>query len=114
MGKAKAGLAEPSRSASPLELLVLRYKARQLKLCDDLLTHAGVPEWVMLTGNDGVPSNSTPCRLNWYLMRRKDVAPTEIDQELLKDMEENLRAAQAMQNDRGQAQTPDPEKGMKP
>lgn len=55
----------------------LELKARQLWLCDKLLTAAGVPEWVMLEANNGVPGNTVPCRLEWFLLRRKDVTPAE-------------------------------------
>ena len=39
-----------------------------------LLTAAGVPEWVEV---GGMPGNSLPHRLEWLLMRRKDVSAAE-------------------------------------
>jgi len=106
---AEAGFAAAPGSASRLELLMLRYKARQLEMCGEMLDKANVPEWVMLIRNDGVPSNSTPCRLEWYLTRRKDVSESEIDKELLADMEANLKAARARPNDKSS-----PTAGKKP
>lgn len=68
------------------ELLMLRYKSRQLETCGKLLDEAGVPEWVMTTHTETVPANATPCRLQWYLARRKNVSLGEIDVELNRDM----------------------------
>lgn len=39
-----------------------------------LLTDAGVPEWVEV---GGMPGNSLPHRLEWFLLRRKDVSAAE-------------------------------------
>ena len=68
------------------ELLLLRYKSRQLEMCGKLLDEAGVPEWVMTTYTETVPANAVPCRLQWYLTRRKNVSYGEIDDELNRDM----------------------------
>jgi len=68
------------------ELLMLRYKSRQLEMCGKLLDEAGVPEWVMTTYTETVPANAVPCRLQWYLTRRKNVSSGEIDDELNRDM----------------------------
>lgn len=77
-----------------LALRLYQAKEKQLEMCDELLTKAGVPEWVLLADSD-VPANSTPCRLAWFLARRKDVKPDEVDHALLREMEENLRAVKA-------------------
>ena len=98
---------EPERSvcsdeargcASPYEKLKLTYLEKQLTICDQMLTEQGVPEWVMLSDSNGVPANSVPFRLKWYLARRKDVAEGEIDQQLQDMMEENLKLARARHN----------------
>lgn len=68
------------------ELLLLRYKSRQLEMCGKLLDEAGVPEWVMNSYTETVPANAVPCRLKWYLTRRKNVSSGEIDDELQRDM----------------------------
>ena len=39
-----------------------------------LLTDAGVPEWVEV---GGVPGNSLPHRLEWFILRRKNVSEVE-------------------------------------
>jgi len=80
------------------DLTILRYKERQLSMCDQMLTDAGVPEWVMASDSNGVPANSVPSRLKWYLARRKDVAAGEIDQGLQDDMKEMLRLARQRHN----------------
>lgn len=76
-----------------LALRLYQAKEKQLARCDELLTKAGVPEWVMLTSNEGVPSNSTPDRLAWFLARRKDVSLREVDHALLREMELAMQAA---------------------
>lgn len=95
--KRASGSLQPAGCASRLDNLVLRYKARQLDMCSQMLNMQGVPEWVMLESGNGVPSNATPCRLKWYLARRKDVADCEIDQELRREMED-LQYAKARHN----------------
>lgn len=62
-----------------------RYEARQLDMCDKMLTDAGVPEWVS-TADSCVPGNSTPCRLRWFLARRKDVSESEAEPKLQLEM----------------------------
>jgi len=73
--------------------LQMAYYRRQMERCDDLLTKAGVPEWVENTDSDGVPGNSIPERLKWYLARRKDVKPSEIDKTLALEMTQAIAAA---------------------
>jgi hypothetical protein len=63
-----------------------RQNERQLQECDRMLTDAGVPEWVMISANEPVPANSTPERLKWYLLRRKNVEKWETDQKLQREM----------------------------
>lgn len=75
-----------------LEIQVRHFRW-QLEQCDQMLTDAGVPEWVENSNCNGVPGNSTPERLKWYLARRKDVKPGETDRKLAKEMEENIEAA---------------------
>jgi len=99
--------------ASPYDKLKLSYLERQMEMCDQMLTASGVPEWVMNLDANGVPANSLPSRLKWYLARRKDVAAGEIDQELLSMMEENLRLAQARHNDKLRHSAPAETEGMK-
>lgn len=76
-----------SKAAWDIKMLirVARYEKRQLEMCDKMLTKSGVPEWVEKSG-ESAPGNSTPCRLEWYLARRKDIAPYEIDQQLQRDL----------------------------
>ena len=62
------------------ELRLAKYKARQLDMCGELLDKANVPEWVMLEDSNGVPANSVPERLRWYLSRRKDITQSEAKQ----------------------------------
>ena len=67
-----------------LQLFSANY-VRQLQECAELLTNAGVPEWVEnISEFDGVlvPCNSVTSRLEWFLNRRKNVASWEIDQKL--------------------------------
>jgi len=75
-----------SEAVSRLELLRSRQNSRQLLLCRKLLDEAGVPEWVMNSDSDNVPSNSVTSRLKWYLARRKNVTPGEIDVKLNRSM----------------------------
>lgn len=44
------------------------------------LDNAGVPEYVEFTG-EPVPMNSPDKRLEWYLLRRKDVSEAEKDKD---------------------------------
>lgn len=64
---------------------IARHYQKQLAMCDEMLTKAGVPEWTEKVG-ESVPGNSVPCRLEWYLNRRKNVASYEIDQKLQSDL----------------------------
>lgn len=82
-------------SASRLQELKIKAHEMELGKCDQMLTDAGVPEWVMNSDSNGVPSNSVASRLKWYLARRKNVERWETDQALQRDMEESLRHAQA-------------------
>lgn len=88
-------LAPPGGSASRLQELMAKAHERELQKCAQMLTDAGVPEWVMNTDSCGVPGNSVASRLKWYLARRKNVQRWEADQTLQREMEENLRYAQA-------------------
>jgi len=97
-----SGSAGARGCASPYEKLKLSYLEKQLTICDQMLTEQGVPEWVMLADSNGVPANSVPSRLKWYLARRKDVAVGEIDQQLQDMMEENLKLARARHNAPGE------------
>lgn len=49
-------------------------KTKWLQDAHDLLTAAGVPQWVEV---ESMPGNSLPHRLQWYLSRRKDVSKVE-------------------------------------
>lgn len=108
-----AGSLQQPGCASPYDKLKLSYLERQMEMCDQMLTASGVPEWVMNLDANGVPANSLPSRLKWYLARRKDVAAGEIDQELQSMMEENLRLAQARHNDQAQRPLADSDAGRK-
>jgi hypothetical protein len=83
---AESELAPARGYTARLEQLKSELNERRLTECDQMLTDAGVPEWVMNTGCDGVPSNSVVARLKWYLARRKNVAVREIDQNLQREM----------------------------
>lgn len=72
-----------------------KHYQRQLQQCDEMLTKAGVPEWVMNSDSDGVPGNAVTERLKWYLARRKDVKPEEAEPELQSEMQRNIEAAAA-------------------
>ena len=91
-------LASANGYASRFEQLKTIHYKRQLEVIDQMLTDAGVPEWVMVMRSDGVPANSVPCRLEWYLARRKNVKASEIDKDLQREMAEMLRYAQARHN----------------
>jgi len=73
------------------EIRLAKYKARHLDMCDVLLTKANVPEWVMLQDSNGVPANSVPARLEWYLARRKDITTSEAKQGHDADMARELK-----------------------
>ncbi|HRA67717.1 MAG TPA: hypothetical protein PL187_16940 [Caldilinea sp.] len=81
---------QPAGWAARLQELKHRQTEDRLRRCDEMLTAAGVPEWVMNSENGSVPANSTPARLRWYLARRKDIKPGEIDQQLQREMKEWL------------------------
>lgn len=83
-----SGSSSATGYASRYEQLRANYIERQLAMCDQMLTEQGVPEWVMLSDSNGVPANSVPCRLKWYLARRKNVAAGEIDQQLQDEIKE--------------------------
>ena len=72
--------------APSIEEVRARRNAIQLERCAQMLTEAGVPEWVELS-DSSVPSNAVTYRLKWFLARRKDVKPSEIDKRLKADME---------------------------
>jgi len=76
------------RRSAGVRLKELKHRQTEdrLRRCDEMLTAAGVPEWVMNSENDNVPANSTPARLRWYLARRKDIKPGEVDQQLQREM----------------------------
>lgn len=78
------------------ERFALHYK-RQLDKCADMLTQSGVPEWVENTDSDGVPGNSVPERLKWYLARRKDVTPAEAEPKLQAEMKRHLADVEQFQ-----------------
>lgn len=78
-----------------MQELKIKVHERELQKCDQMLTDAGVPEWVMNSDSNGVPSNSVASRLKWYLARRKNVERWETDQTLQREMDECMRAAQA-------------------
>lgn len=55
-----------------------RLNEKRLIEIDHMLTCANVPEWVEnLESNAGVPANDQVSRLKWFLLRRKDVKPSE-------------------------------------
>lgn len=87
-------ITEPNGHESRLAQARAHLNARIVKQCQALLTEAGVPHWVQ-NGQSTVPSNSLPERLNWFLARRKDVKPAEVDQDLQKEMKTCLEYAQA-------------------
>ena len=66
---------------------------RRLDEIAAMLTESGVPIWVENNCHQGVPSCSPVMRLKWYLARRKNVAASEIDQELQRGMKEAEEAA---------------------
>lgn len=72
-----------------------KYYQRQLQRCDEMLTKAGVPEWVMNSDSNDVPGNAVAERLKWYLARRKDVKPEEAEPQLQAEMAANISAASA-------------------
>ena len=74
------------------ENIINLYKAKQLAICGEMLTRAGVPEWV-IGADSTVPGSSVPCRLKWYLARRKDVEPWEGDEDLQREMQRLETAA---------------------
>lgn len=81
--------------AARFEQLRAELNERRLTEISEMLTDAGVPEWVMNSDHNGVPSNSEVFRLKWYLARRKNVKAGEIDQKLQRDMKEAYEHARA-------------------
>lgn len=79
------------------ENMINRYKAKQLEICGEMLTRAGVPEWV-IGADSTVPASSVPCRLKWYLARRKDVEPWEGDEDLQREMQRYQTATKLRPN----------------
>lgn len=71
-----------------LEQLKAEQNERRLTEIAAMLDNVGVPEWVENNSHRGVPSNSAVMRLKWYLARRKNVSPREIDQKLQREMKE--------------------------
>ena len=80
--------AEARGYTARLEQLKAELNERRLTEICAMLDDAGVPEWVENNSHRGVPSNSAVQRLKWYLARRKNVAPHEIDQKLQREMKE--------------------------
>ena len=52
-------------------------RAKELLECHQILDEAGIPEFVMLESNCGVPCNTVSGRLRWFLARRKSVTRSE-------------------------------------
>lgn len=77
---------QPLIAIPSIQEVLARRNAIQLERCSEMLTAAGVPDWVELSDSPGVPSNAVTYRLKWFLARRKDVNPSEIDKELQRDM----------------------------
>ena len=92
---AQGSFAAPSGYAARFDQLKAELNERRLREISEMLTDAGVPEWVMNAGHNGVPSNSDVSRLKWYLARRKNVKAGEIDQQLQRDMKEAYEHARA-------------------
>jgi len=74
-----------------IEKLRARQNAIRLERIEQMLKDAGVPEWVQTIETGPVPSNAPDYRLQWFLARRKNVKPAEIDQQLQKEMADWLR-----------------------
>lgn len=92
MKSEKDGGPIPKRSKAQLkrrlaELRAIQNEAR-LKHIEKLLDGAGVPKWTEHAA--GVPSNSPENRLAWFILRRKDVKPSErvSEDRLARDMDE--------------------------
>lgn len=85
-----------------IEQLKAELNERRLTEIAAMLDDIGVPEWVENNCHRGVPSNSAVMRLKWYLARRKNVSPREIDQKLQREMkaaEANAREYMERYND---------------
>lgn len=88
---AQAGFAAASGCDARIEKLRARQNAIRLERIEQLLNDAGVPEWVQTIETGPVPSNAPDYRLQWFLARRKNVKPAEIDQKLQKEMADWMR-----------------------
>ena len=62
---------------------------KQLREVTKLLNDAGVPEFVTVGDDLG---NAPQVRLKWFLMRRKDVKPSEVDKDILTPEEQRAIA----------------------
>ena len=76
--------------------LLLEYRKgkvalKQLREITKLLNDAGIPEFVTVGEDLG---NAPQMRLKWFLMRRKDVKPTEVCKNILTP--EELRAIELL------------------
>lgn len=74
--------------------LLLEYRKgkvalKQLREVTKLLNDAGVPEFVTVGDDVG---NAPQVRLKWFLMRRKDVKPSEVDKDILTPEEQRAIA----------------------
>ena len=86
-----------------LEQLKAELNERRLTEIAAMLDDVGVPEGVENNFHRGVPSNSAVMRLKWYLARRKDVKPGEIDQRLQRDMNKWLLCVKRHSNESSSA-----------
>ena len=82
----KPPFAEARGCDARIEKLRARQNAIRLERIEQLLQDAGVPEWVQTIETGLVPSNAPDYRLQWFLARRKNVKPAEIDQKLQREM----------------------------
>lgn len=82
-----------------IEKLRARQNAFRLARIEQMLEDVGVPEWVQTIETGPVPSNAPDYRLQWFLARRKNVKPTEIDQKLQKEMADWMRILSQRHND---------------
>lgn len=74
--------------------LLLEYRKgkvalKQIREVKKLLDDAGVPEFVTVGEDFG---NAPQVRLKWFLMRRKDVKPSEVDKDILTPEEQRAIA----------------------
>ncbi len=91
---------QPDCCAARIEKLRARQNAIRLERIEQMLKDAGVPEWVRTIETGPVPSNAPDYRLQWFLARRKNVKPAEIDQQLQKEMADWLRILSQRHNDK--------------